>query len=269
MVEAETLINNNQRMNDKYDFKLEFEQLKAYYNFRYHLKKKLKEINSDKYENEQYYLVDRKWLKYWKTSIGYVNICKERNKNNSYNREITENDYNNILPLLQLFCNESIFPLVNNDIYINGEINPISDFIIVDKKCFCHFIYPNPLNNNNKTFQIMFFHGNFLLKFSPTQFLLTIKPINGKEEYWELILNLIENVNEEIIINNFSPLEDINGWLNKYDFDINLTEEKEIIFLDHKIKVYNKTLFINKQKKLTNTINPRLNNGLMEVMNQN
>ena len=35
MVEAETLINNNnQRMNDKYDFKLEFQQLKAYFNLK-------------------------------------------------------------------------------------------------------------------------------------------------------------------------------------------------------------------------------------------
>ena len=269
MVEAEILINNNQRLNDKYDFKLEFEQLKAYYNFRCHLKKKLKEINSDKYEDEQYYLVDRKWLKYWKTNIGYLNICQERNKNNSYDREITENDYNNILPLLQLFCKESIFPLVNNDIYMNGEINPISDFIIVDKKCFCHFISPNPLNNN-KAYQIMFFHGNFLLKFSPTQFLLAIKLIlNGKEEYWELMLNLIQNVNEEVVINHFTGLEDINDWLKKFDFDINLTKEKEISFFDLKIKVFNKTLFINKNKNLTNTINPRLNNGLMEVMNQN
>ena len=250
MVDDEFLINKNQRLNDKYDFKLEFKQLKAYYNFRCHLKKKLKEINSDKYENEQYYLVDRKWLKYWKTNIGYLNICQERKKNNSYDREITENDYNNILPLLQLFCKESIFPLVNNDIYVNGEINPISDFIIVDKRCFCHFVYPNPLNNNNnKNFQIVFFHGNFLLKFSPTQFLLTIKIIlNGKEEYWELIINLIENVNEEIIINIFTGLEDINDWLKKYDFDINLTEEKEINFFDHKIKVFIKHyLSINKK----------------------
>ena len=91
-----------ERLKDKYDFKLEFQQLKAYYNFRLHLKKKLKEINYyTKYENEQYYLVDRKWFKYWKTNIGYYNICQERNKNNSYDREITENDYNNILPLLQ------------------------------------------------------------------------------------------------------------------------------------------------------------------------
>ena len=175
-MEPETLINNNQRLNGKYDFKLEFQQLKAYSNFKIQLKKKLKEVNSNKYENEQYYLVDRKWLKYWKTNIGYTHICQERSKNNSYDKEITENDYNNILPLLQLFCKESIYPLVNNDIYMNGEIIPISDFIIVDKKCFVLFIYPNPLNNNNnKTYQIMFFHGNFLLKFSPTQFLLTIK----------------------------------------------------------------------------------------------
>ena len=214
MVEAEVLINNNQRLNDKYDFKLEFQQLKAYYNFRYHLKKKLKKVNRTKYENEQYYLVDRKWLNYWKTNIGYFIICQERSKNNSYDREITEKDYNNILPLLQSFCNESIYPLDNNDIYIDGEINPKSDFIIVDKNCFDSFTRPNLLNNSNKSFQIMFFHGNLLLKFSPTLFLLTIKLIiRDKEDYWELILNLIENVIEEIIINIFTGLDDIKNMI--------------------------------------------------------
>lgn len=249
MVEPGTLNNNNQRKN--YDFKLEFQQLKAYYNFRYNLKKKLKEVNSNKYENEQYYLVDRKWFKYWKTNIGYYNICQERSKNKSYDREINDNDYKNILPFLQSVCNESIYPLVNNEIYVNGEANPISDFIIADKKSFIHFIYPNPLYNNIKSFQIMFFHGNFLLKFSPTQFLLTIKLISGeKEDYWELILNLIENTNEETIINNFTGLDGINDWLKKFDFDLDLTEQKEISFYDHKIKVFNKTLFINKQKNI-------------------
>ena len=268
MVEPGTLNNNNQRKN--YDFKLEFQQLKAYYNFRYNLKKKLKEVNSNKYENEQYYLVDRKWFKYWKTNIGYYNICQERSKNKSYDREINDNDYNNILPFLQSLCNESIYPLVNNEIYVKGEANPISDFIIADKKSFIHFIYPNPLFNNIKSFQIMFFHGNFLLKFSPTQFLLTIKLISGeKEDYWELILNLIENTNEETIINNFTGLDDINDWLKKYDFDLNLTEQKEISFFDLKIKVFNKTLFINKQKKISNAINPQLNNGLTQMMNTN
>ena len=269
MVEPGTLNNNNQRKNN-YDFKLEFSQLKAYYNFRYNLKKKLKEVNSNKYENEQYYLVDRKWFKYWKTNIGYYNICQERSKNKSYDREINDNDYKNILPFLQSVCNESIYPLVNNEIYVNGEANPISDFIIADKKSFIRFIYPNPLYNNIKSFQIMFFHGNFLLKFSPTQFLLTIKLISGeKEDYWELILNLIENTNEETIINNFTGLDGINDWLKKFDFDLDLTEQKEISFYDHKIKVFNKTLFINKQKKISNAINPQLNNGLTQMMNTN
>jgi hypothetical protein len=116
----------------------------------------------------------------------------------------------------------------------------------------------------------MFFHGNFLLKFSPIQFLLTIKPISGeKEDYWELILNLIENTNEETIVNHFTGLDDINDWLKKFDFDLDLTEQKEISFYDHKIKVFNKTLFINKQKKISNAINPQLNNGLTQMMNTN
>ena len=268
MAEPANLINNYQRININYDFKLEFQQFKAYYNFRYYLKKKLKEVNIYKYENEQYYLVDKKWLKYWKTNIGYFNICQEMIKNESYDREIYDSDYNKIFPLLKIFCTEPIYPLDNSDIYFNGEINPISDFVIADKKCFAHFIYPITLNKNFEGFPIMFFHGNFLLKFNPIQFLLSIKLlVRDKEDYCELILNLIENVYEEDIINLFTGLDDIANWLRKYDFDLNLTEGKEISFFEHKIKFFNKTLLINKQKKLFSAINPQLN--LMEIKNVN
>ena len=263
-------------INNNNDFKLEFQRLKAYYNFRLKLKIKFKEEKSDKYDNEQYYLVDKKWLKNWKVHVGYNSICQGRYNIQSYNNEITDEDYDTILPLLKIFCNQNtIFPLVNNEIYVNGEINPISDFIFTDKNCIDSFASPNLLNENNKSFSIMFFNGNFLIKFSPTQFLFSFKvktkDKDGKEKetFWELILNLIENVDENNIINNFSNLTDILDWLNKFDFDINSTESEEVSLYEQKIKLFNKTLFIIKNKNLCNIINPQINNGLMQIINRN
>ena len=267
-------------MNNNNDFKLEFQRLKAYYNFRLKIKKKLKEENNNKYDNEQYYLVDKKWLNNWKKHVGYTNICQERYNINSYSKEINDEDYDKIEPLLKIFCNQNtIFPLVNNEIYANGEINPISDFIFTDKNCFDSFASPNFLNENNKSFPIMFFNGNFLIKFNPNQFLLCFKvktkdkdekeKEKEKETFWELIVNLIENVDENNIINNFSNLVDILDWLKKFDFDINSTESEEVNLYEHKIKLYNKTLFIIKHKNLSNNINPQINNGLKQIINKN
>ena len=247
MAEAETIVG----MNNNNDFKLEFERLKAYYNFRLKLKKKLKEEKNDKYDNEQYYLVDKKWLKNWKKHVGYNNICQERFNIDTYNKEINDEDYDKILPLLKIFCNQNtIFPLVNNGIYANGEINPISDFIFTDKNCFDSFASPNFLNENNKSFSIMFFNGNFLIKFSPIQFLLSFKvktkdkDEKEKETFWELILNLKENVDENNIINNFTGLDDILDWLKKFDFNLNSTESEDISLHEQKINLFNKTLLI-------------------------
>jgi hypothetical protein len=260
------LVSNNKGMKNNYDFKLEFQQLKAYYNFRYHFKRKLKEGNSNKYDNEQYYLIDKKWLKNWKMHVGFNNICQERYNIHSYNKEINDNDYNNILPLLKIFYNQNtIYPLINKNIYYNGEINPISEFVIVDKNSFISFVSPNLLNENNKSFPIMFFKGNLLLKFSPTRFLLCFKVIiKEKEDFWELILYLLENVDENDVINHFTCLDDILDWLKKYDFDLNTTEIKEVSFYEHKINLVNKTLLINRIKDLLNE-----NNVLMQEMNIN
>ena len=70
------------------------------------------------------------------------------------------------------------------------------------------------------------------------------------ETYWELILVLLENVNENNLINFFTNLEDIIDWLKKYDFDLNSTENKEVSIYEGKIKLVNKTLLINKIKTI-------------------
>ena len=264
-------------MEETNDYKLEFQQLKAYYNFRVNLKKKLEEVNDDKYDKNQYYLIDKKWLQNWKKHVGYNYICQERFNLHLYNKEINDNDYINILPFLKIFCDKNtLFPLVNNDIYVNGEINPLSDFIFVDKNCYDLFVIPNNLSNeNNQSFPIIFFNGNILLKLKYSIFTLSFKIVKKdkderqKEIYWELILIQIENVNENLIINYFTGLEDILDWLKKYDINLDFFETKEVDINGHKIKLVNKTLIINKKNDLLIAINPQTNNELMREINYN
>ena len=159
-----TIIQPYQGANNNCDCRKEFEQLKAYYNFRVYFKKKLKENKTNyKYDNIQYHLIDRKWLQNWKNHVGYNSICNQRMNNNSYDKEINDNEYNNILSNLQAFSNQNtIFPLVNKNIFNEGKVNPISDFVVVDKNCYNSFINPNNHSNEeNKSFSIMFFYEQF------------------------------------------------------------------------------------------------------------
>ena len=270
----QTVIVKNIGNQQNNDFKLEFQQLIAYYNFRLHFKEKLEKENSEKYDNQKYYLIDKKWLKTWKLHVGYNEICQERSDKGKYLTELNNNDYNDILPYLKIFCNKNtIFPLVNKDIYNKGVINPISDFIVVDKNCYDIFIIPNYSSDKEKnSFSILFFKENFLLKINPTQFLLSYKAVtkdkdgNEKGSYWELVLTILENCDETFIINHFTGLENILDWLKKMDFDLNSTEEKGVDIFGNNIKIVNKTLLNNKRKDLLNIINPQLNNGLNQTM---
>ena len=265
-----TILPTNQATNNNnnYDYHKEFNQLKAYYNFRIYFKKKLKEINNNfTYDNIPYHLIDRKWLQNWKNHVGYNNICKKRIDNKSYDKELMDNDYNDILNNLEAFSNQNtIFPLVNKNIFNNGNVNPISDFVVVDKNCYDSFISPdNHSNEENKSFLIMFLHEIFLLKLSETQFLLALKKDNN---YWELVLSL-EKIDEKALINHFSHLENIFFWIKDLASDLNSTEKAEFSLNEGTINIFNKTLFINKRNNLTNTIRPQMNNGIMQTMKLN
>ena len=167
-----------------------------------HFKQKLeKENNINKYEENLYYLIDKKWLQNWKAYVAYNTICNDRGRNNLKDKEIIDADENNILSIFKWnpFQNK-ISPLDNNEIYNNGEINPLSEFIIVDKNCYDFFVLPNNLPvERNKGFQLIVSKGKILLKFSPTQFLLSFKE-KTKEQYWDLILALVENFTEQNLI---------------------------------------------------------------------
>jgi len=265
--------------NNNYNYDLEFKQLKAYYNFRIDFKKKLQEKKSTfNYDSTKYYLIDRKWLQNWKIHVGYNVISVERMKDKLDEKKLDNNDYNNILNYLKIFSNQNtIFPLVNKNIFINGEVNPIGDFVVVDKDCYDSFTSGNDqLNKENKTFDIMFFKDKFLLKFSENQFLLAFKIEEEniyemvKEHSWELVLTLKEKVDEKALINFFSNAEyNIIYWLKDSNFYINSTEKQDVNLNEGSIFVFNKALLINKGRNLSNTINPQMNNGIMQTMKIN
>jgi len=155
--------------------------------------------------------------------VGYNPFSVERKNYKLDEKKLDNNDYNNILKYLKIFSNQNTrCPLVNNNIFINGEVNPISDFVVVDKDCYDSFTGGNDqLNKENKIFYIMFFKDKFLLKFSVKQFLLAFKieerNINKivKEHSWELVLTLKEKVDEKTLINFFTNSDNnIVNWLN-------------------------------------------------------
>ena len=198
-------------------FKLEFQQLKAYYNFRLNFKKKLREGNNKK-DEIRYYLIDRNWIHKWKKHVGYNHISQNRIDNGMSNKELNDSDYKAILPYFIIFSNKyPIFPLDNKIMNNNEEINPLSDFIIVDLNCYNAFVSTgnNFLNEINKNFSIIFFKEKLLLKFNSYNYFLMFKfsRSNENEIYWELLLFFSDKINENIIINSFYKLN-IMHWLN-------------------------------------------------------
>ena len=114
-------------------FQLEFRQLKEYFNFR--RKFKLERVEPSKQNQiiqNEYYLIDKNWLNKWKELVKYNEFSAF-----NINRDANDNDYNIFKTNLPRNINElKLSPLDNSNIYNDkGEINPLAEFIIIDKKC--------------------------------------------------------------------------------------------------------------------------------------
>jgi len=268
-MEVTQKIDDDEITNITEQFKLEFHQLKAYYNFRLNFKKKLRE-GINKKDEIRYCLIDKKWIHEWKKHVGYNHICQNRIDNGMSHQELNDFDYKSIVPYFIIFSNKyTIFPFDNKDIYNNGEINPLSDFIIVDQNSYNSFVtIGNNLSNEKyRSFSIIFFKEKLLLKFNYYKYLLMFKfsRVNENEIYWELILIFSEQMNENTIINNFFYLNIIQ-WLNENQFDLGSTNEKDITLNQYKVKLINKTLLINKGKTSSNA---QLKNDIMQIIELN
>ena len=121
-----------------------FNQLTEYFKFRNDFKK-LEEKGYDKFIQNEYYLISKEWIQNWKQYTRYKEIKK-----------ILENKIqlgNNYIPFIYNFIRQKInlnqYPLNNSIIYNNGEINPLANFIIINRKCFNLF---KPGKGNEKTY---------------------------------------------------------------------------------------------------------------------
>ena len=114
-------------------YRLEFLQLKEYFNFRRKFKTdKVDKSKQGKIIQNQYYLIDKNWLLAWKEIVGY-----QKFHNFNLNRYALDSDYNTFKLCLPPNINLlRIAPLDNSKIYNQkGEINPLAEFIAVNKEC--------------------------------------------------------------------------------------------------------------------------------------
>ena len=121
-----------------------FAQLKAYHNFRNRFIMMYEGgQNFPNFIQNEFYLIDRKWIKKWKKYTGYNDISHALNKS----RELLDNDYCWVEPIMIKNMNENeLPPLFNQNIYHGNQINPLADFVIIDKACYNLFIQRNQQN---------------------------------------------------------------------------------------------------------------------------
>ena len=255
--------NNNNNMNNS--FLNEFHQLKEYYNFRLKFKKMfINGQSKDSYIKNTFYLIDNNWFQKWKKYVGYDNIREILGKNNYY-REISDKDFFWIEPIIKQ-CSEENIIVPNQKIYCEGNINPLSDFIIIDNKCHDLFnLQTGNILSNEKTYPLKFLKEKIILLLSAKIVLVLFKENNI---YFELLLLFDKEGNDKNnILNSIKNINIIN-WLKENNFDLYSTEELEINEHNYKFRIINKTfkLFKDKIKNVKNNINPQLNDKMNQTL---
>ena len=195
-------------------FQLEFKQIKEYYNFQ--RKFKSDKDNSIKNQNQnpspqKYYLIDKNWLNQWKEFVGFKKFCKMVSK-----RDVTDNDYNIFIECLPKEKKENkLSPLDNSKVYVNGEINPLAEFMIINKESYDAF------NETRKNTAYYMNEKSIFLKFLHDRIIMTInnkiKIIFFYNEQLkcedELIIIFINGNANKIISELENPDEPFNFWI--------------------------------------------------------
>ena len=237
-----------------------FAQLKAYHNFRNRFIIMYEGgQNFPNFIQNEFYLIDRKWIKKWKKYTGYNDISHALNKS----RELVDNDYFWVEPIMIKNMNENeLPPLFNQNIYHGNQINPLADFVIIDKACYNLFIQRNQQNILYEiSYPLKFFKEKLILFLANNIIFILYKDKQKNFNYELLLLIPKENPNINIIIDEIGKI-DFNQWLKINNYDLNTTEEKDIFYYGYNLKIINKTLKLSKQGSQTtikNTIKPQLN----------
>ena len=234
------IFSQNNLLKDK-PFELEFRQLKAYFNFRRKFKADKNDINKQGtiFFNE-YYLIDKIWLKKWKEFVRYNKFSSI-----NINRDVNDNDYNLFRDMILYNKNEiTLPPLDNSNIYNNqGEINPLAEFIIIDKKCqeiFGESRKNMAYNIIEKSVPLAFFKDKIILHINTCTKLFCFRDdITNKD--MEIIIIFKEQGNINQIFSDINQTY-FRYWLKDKGFHIYGHEELDIEEQVCKFRIINKNL---------------------------
>ena len=246
-------------------FQLEFRQLKEYFNFR-------RKFKSDKYDTskqnitiqDEYYLINRNWIQKWKQYVGFNEFCSL-----NLNRDVNDKDYDIFLDSLPKNINEmKLAPLDNSNIYNNmSEINPLAEFIIIDKKCHEAF------RESSKKIENKIIERPIPLKFSKDKIILhidtNIKIICFKDDITKLDMEIIIIFKKQKSINKILTEIDkqyFKTWLFERGFTVENLDEFDFNEQGCDIKIINKNLKI---KNGINGLNFAFNNQNNVLINEN
>ena len=257
---------------------IQFKQLIAYFNFKLKLKTKLKNQNNFGEVMKEIFLIDKRWFINWKKHVGYYEIKKKFIKDNNNIRELNENDYEIIEPIINSHSVNLLTPLENKKIYNNkNELDLYAEFVIVDKSCFYLFTLVNKIPKNLlsliKSYQIRIYQEKYILIIDDKRCILKFRE-NEKNQKFELLFILKhEKINQEAFCKNIGE-KDINNYIKKYQINLFETELRDTEYFT----AINKTLYcikmngINFGKKKENNpllfINGEINKDLQKTIIQ-
>ena len=226
-------------------FELEFRQLKEYFNFRRQFKQE--KLDTSKYGKiipNEYYLIDKTWLNKWKEFVGY-------NKLSSFNinRDLNDKDYDILFkPNLPKNINEiKLLPLDNSNIYNEkGEINPLAEFIIINKKCqevFGESRQNISYNIIEKPVPLTFSKDKIILHINNITklFCFRVDNTNNTKKDMEIIINFDNQKNANKILS-FIEKTDFKFWLKDKSCQIDGPDELDIEEEGCKMRVINKNV---------------------------
>ena len=250
--------------------KLQFNQFIKYYNFRKKFKESIEsgyynknnKPISNQYIQNEFCLIDSEWIEKWRKHVGYkdiVNYIKQK----EIRRDLNENDYSWIKPIIEENAKENHLPLLNNgNIYQenNEKINPEANFYIINTECYHSFIFKDFIDNifNYKTYYfddrtaeirhipIKFIKKKIILIFDLQNLQIIFKHNNS---YIDILLKFEENNEKRKKILDELEQNDITIWINDNDINLNSDIEKTLN-LGCKVTIINKTLRLKRKKDM-------------------
>ena len=256
-------IYNEININDKYPFFLQFIQLKEYYNFKKEFidnlnsgnlsKKKEKERNEsneiiigDKDNNHiiqnEYCLIDKKWIENWKKYVGYEEVIKNINNN-----KIKLKDYHWIKLIIGNYANK--YPITSPDkIFTEKKINNDENFEIINERSYRLF----SLKNEVRYFPMKLQKEKNILIINDQSFYIIFKE-KKNQKYFEILINFEEESEEKKQLLDYFYHKDFNDFINNIKFDLYQDTDKSLIQNNCKIHIFNQTLKFLKETSVINT----------------